>query len=245
MARALVAVPAIALVTLAAFAGPVEQRAPAAPAGEPPVATVYGAPAPAEDDGQADPDEPEHAIPGPRIAWRRSRAMGLPFAGRLVRGVQFPAEGPWWFTWDPILQRSPDRPWRRYGTDALVRTLLKVVREFRTAHPDAPRIGVGDLSRPRGGAFGRAYGGLGHASHQNGLDADVYYPRKDGLEKEAFTPAQVDRRLAQDLVDRFVEAGAERVFVGPSLRLRGPRRVVRFLVHHDDHLHLRIPQPPE
>ena len=41
-------------------------------------------------------------------------------------------------------------------------------------------------------------------------------------------------------MDRFVRAGAVRIFVGPSLRLRGPRRIVTPLIHHDDHLHVRI-----
>ncbi len=47
-------------------------------------------------------------------------------------------------------------------------------------------------------------------------------------------------RLAQDLVDRFVDAGAERVFTGPSLGLRGPPAVVQPLPLHDNHLHIRI-----
>jgi hypothetical protein len=55
--------------------------------------------------------------------------------------------------------------------------------------------------------------------------------------------AEVDRALAQDLVDRFAEADAVRIFVGWGLRLHGPRRIVRTLVHHDDHLHVRIQQP--
>jgi murein endopeptidase len=88
------------------------------------------------------------------------------------------------------------------------------------------------------------YGGLGHASHQNGLDADVFYPRKDGRPRSAWRPGQVDRTLAQDLVDRFVAAGAEKVFVGPRLGLRGPPRVVQPVTHHDDHLHVRIPELP-
>jgi hypothetical protein len=49
--------------------------------------------------------------------------------------------------------------------------------------------------------------------------------------------------LAQDLVDRFVAAGAQRVFVGPRVGLRGPRGIVARLAHHDDHLHVRIPNP--
>jgi hypothetical protein len=39
-----------------------------------------------------------------------------------------------------------------------------------------------------------------------------------------------------------VRAGAVNVFVGPSLDLRGPRNVVEPLVHHDDHLHVRLPK---
>ena len=121
-----------------------------------------------------------------------------------------------------------------------MRTVLVVLGEFAAAHPDAPRIGVGDLSRPHGGDFGPRYGLPGHVSHQNGLDADVYYPRLDRRERAPLRPAQIDRRLAQDLVDRFVAAGAIRVFVGPSTGLRGPPSVVQALAHHDNHLHVRF-----
>ena len=243
--RVLLSTMAICMGASAFLAGPGDQPAPASPAMDRPLGTAPAAPDPAGDDGQADPAGPEAATPGPFIDWRRSRAIGRPYGGRLRNGVQFPAEGPTWFTWDPVLRRSPDRPWRRYGTDALVRTILRVLREYRAEHPDAPRVGIGDLSRPRGGAFGRVYGGLGHASHQNGLDVDVYYPRKDGLEKEPLRPSQVDMELSQDLVTRFVKAGAVKVYVGPNLpRFRGPRSVVERLVHHDDHIHVRIAPPP-
>src|SRR3954452_24796879 len=131
----------------------------------PPDGAVGYAPAPPADDGQGTP-----LTPAPAIAWRDSRAVGLPWAGRLVRGVQLPAEGPDWFTWDPALNCRPDRPWRRWGTDALVRTLLHVIREYREANPGVARVGIGDISRTHGGWFGRRYGGLGHASHQNGRD---------------------------------------------------------------------------
>jgi len=189
----------------------------------------------------AQPPEPvPPPAPEPEIAYRHSMPVGLWWAGKLRRGVQLPAEGPDWFTWDPVLKRRPDRGWRRWGTDRLIRTLLDVVREYRLVHPFAPRVGIGDLSRRHGGEFGVRFGGLGHMSHQNGLDADVYYPRADGLARRAYKPSQVDRALAQDLVDRFVAAGARTVYVGPSLRLKGPRRVVEPLVHHDDHLHVRL-----
>lgn len=173
----------------------------------------------------------------------RSRAFGLPWDGRLVRGVLFPEQSDVHFTWDPVRKRTPNRPWRRWGTGKLVTVVARVLGDFRAAHPDAPRVGVGDLSRPHGGEFGRRFGGRGHVSHQNGLDADVYYPRLDRLERRAPVPELVDRPLAQDLVDRFVAAGAVKVFVGPRLSLHGPPRVVQPLDHHEDHLHVRIRAP--
>jgi hypothetical protein len=68
----------------------------------------------------------------------------------------------------------------------------------------------------------------------------VYYPRLDGRLRRAFKPSLVDRGAAQELVDAFVAEGAQYVFVGPSLGLRGPRKVVQALTHHDDHLHVRL-----
>jgi hypothetical protein len=174
------------------------------------------------------------------IVWRRSRALGRPERGRLVGAVELPADGTHFVTVDPVTGTSPNRAWRRHGTDRLVEVLLRVAEEHAAAHPGAPRLVVGDLSRPRGGRFGREYGGDGHRSHQNGLDADVYYPRRDGRERIPTRVGQIDRRLAQELVDRFVRAGAEYVFVGPGTGLRGPSEVVMTLGNHDDHLHVRI-----
>jgi murein endopeptidase len=180
------------------------------------------------------------ALPEPQIEWKRSVAVGSPSAGRLVRGVRLPAEGEHFFTWDPVKRRSPNRAWRRWGTDKLVRLVLRIGREYGEAHPYAPRMAVGDLSRPRGGNFGPQFGFIGHASHQNGLDVDIYYPRADGRERAPRYASEIDRRLSQDLVDRFVRAGAVDVFVGPNTPLTGPPGVVAPLVNHDNHLHVRI-----
>jgi hypothetical protein len=174
------------------------------------------------------------------IVWRRSRAVGKPNHGRLLGGVELPAAGTLFVSVDPVTGTSPNRAWRRYGTDRLLRVLLRVAEEHAAAHPGAARLVIGDLSRPHGGRFGPEYGGDGHRSHQNGLDADVYYPRRDGRERIPRRVGQVDRRLAQELVDRFVRAGAQYVFVGPRTGLRGPAKVVMTLANHDDHLHVRI-----
>lgn len=203
-----------------------------------PAAGQSEAPQPAASDAYVVPADPAQP------AYRNSYAAGKPFRGFLVRGNQLPAEGVDFFTWDFPYDRAPNRPWRRWGTDTTIATTLRVLAEYRAENPGAPRVGIADISRPYGGPFGRRFGGLGHASHQNGLDVDVLYPRRDGKELEPFKPSQVDRQLAQDLLDRFVAAGATYVFTGPRLRLRGRRPVVEPLVHHDNHLHVRFPRRP-
>ena len=80
----------------------------------------------------------------PRSRARTSRSSGglaltrVPWDGRLVRGVQLPAEGVvTYFTWDPVRKRSPNRPWRRWGSDRLLRLLFRVLDEYAAAHPEA------------------------------------------------------------------------------------------------------------
>jgi murein endopeptidase len=192
---------------------------------------------------QVAPPDPVVLAPEPLVDTPRSIAVGKPWHGRLQHGVQLPVAGADFVTWDQVLHQSPNRDSRRWGTEELMLVLERVAREFRGAHPGVPPLLIGDLSRPNGGPFGKRYGGLGHASHQNGLDADVMYPRRDRALLAATRPAQVDRELAQDLVDRFRRAGAVKLFVGTRLHLRGPRRIVVALAHHNDHVHVRIPNP--
>jgi murein endopeptidase len=175
------------------------------------------------------------------VQWHHSTAVGTHSAGRLEQGVRLPPEGRAFFTWDPVLRRSPNRVWRRWGTDRLVRLVLRVARDFHDAHPRAPRMAVGDLSRPQGGDFGPRFGYIGHASHQNGLDVDIYYPRADGRELAPRWASEIYRGLSQELVNRFLAAGAQVIFVGPNTGLTGPPGRVQPLVQHDNHLHVRLP----
>ena len=172
-----------------------------------------------------------------------SRAIGPPWHGRLLNGVGLPEVGGDWLTWDPVLKQIPNRPERRWGTAKLIATIERVLAEWHLAHPTMPQILIGDLSRPHGGVFDQRYGGLGHASHQNGLDADIYYPRADHRLLAAYKPDLIDHALAQDLLDRFVAAGAQFVFIGTRTHLRGPRKVVEVIAHHNDHMHVRIFPP--
>jgi len=177
----------------------------------------------------------------PRVLWRDSRAFGKASAGSLTSATKLPVEGSDFVTWDPERKRTPSPAWRRYGTDRLVRVILRVAGDYARANPGAPRLTIGDLSRRRGGRFaGRHRASPLHASHQNGLDADIYYPRRDRRERAPRAVRDVDVRLAQDLVDRFVRAGAQYVFVGLNTPLTGPRGVVMRLARHNDHLHVRL-----
>ena len=176
--------------------------------------------------------------PTPRIEWHHSLAVGTPGDGRLEHGVRLPRQGRWWFTWDPIEHRRPDRPWRRWGTDLLIRKTIRVLRRFHRMHPGAQPVGVGDMSLRHGGYFGpEVGGGIGHITHQSGFDVDVYYPRVDRRLQAPTAVDQVDVERSQDLVDLFLAAGAARIYVGPSLPLTGPPGVVVPLVNHDNHLH--------
>src|SRR3954471_8247019 len=237
MARALCIVALVAAALVAALVArpllPEQGRSEARLAGSPPATSTarQSVKAPPHTASEPDSRSPRRQAGRrtPRIHWRQSVAIGLPEAGRLVRGVLLPPEGVHYFTWDPILKQQPNRASRRWGTDDLIRKTLRVIRAYAEAHPGAPRVGIGDLSRQHGGDFGPEFGGIGHATHQNGLDADVYYPRLDRRGRAPRTVGQIAHRLAQDLVDRFVRAGVQIVFVGPNTGLHGPAGVVQVL----------------
>jgi murein endopeptidase len=225
-------------------AGSLAQAPPPAP--PPPVTT--GPPGPATTAPEPPPATTAPAAPAPAATTPAaptgpSRALGQPWHGRLLNGVELPEVTTDWLTWDPVLKQIPNRPERRFGTAKLIATLRRVLAAWHAAHPELPQILIGDLSRPHGGVFDQRYGGLGHASHQNGLDADVYYPRLDRRLLAAYKPSLVDRAVAQDLLNRFVAAGVQFVFVGTRVGLTGPKKVVQVIAHHNDHMHVRIFPP--
>jgi murein endopeptidase len=189
------------------------------------------------------PTPKHHARPAKRatepvhVAWHHATSVGLQYAGRLIDGTQLPQEGPNWVTWDPVTDSSPNLPGRLYGHEHTIRAILAVLSGYRTAHPEAPKVIVGDISLRDGGRMDE------HVSHQNGLDVDIYYPRLDRREIAPASTGQVDRRLAQDLLDRFVADGAKVVFVGYSTGLRGESGVVVPYPNHENHMHIRFPVP--
>ena len=140
-------------------------------------------------------------------------------------------------TWNPNTDSVPNLRHRLYGNERTVRAIVSVLAAYRAAHADAPRVVVGDISLRDGGRMDQ------HVSHQNGLDVDVYYPRHDRHLSAPITTSQVDRGLTEDLLDRFVTAGAQTVFVGDSTGLHGPSGAVVPYPNHENHMHVRFPQP--
>jgi murein endopeptidase len=173
----------------------------------------------------------------PTIEWGRATSHGLPYSGSLSGGTQLPVEGPGWVTWSPLRDSRPNAANRLYGHERTIRAIVSVLAGYRAANPDAPRVVIGDISMRDGGPM------LEHRSHQNGLDVDVYYPRLDRALRAPFSSDQVDRALAQDLLDRFLAAGARMVFVGYATGLRGPSGVVVPYPHHENHMHVRFGDP--
>jgi penicillin-insensitive murein endopeptidase len=171
----------------------------------------------------------------PTIEWHHARSLGLPYGGGLIDGTQLPIKGLDWVTWNPITDSVPNVPKRLYGNEHTIRAIVSVTQAYRAAHPHAPRVVIGDISREAGGRMDD------HVSHQNGLDVDVYFPRRDRRLRAPTATAQIDHRLAQDLLDRFVAAGAQYVFIGYSTGLRGPNGVVVPWPGHEYHMHVRFP----
>jgi hypothetical protein len=171
------------------------------------------------------------------VEWHRASSVGVWYSGRLFDGTQLPVEGPDWVTWNPNTDSVPNLRHRLYGNERTIRAIVSVLAAHRKAHPDAPRVLVGDISLRGGGSMDQ------HVSHQNGLDVDVYYPRLDRYLSAPIAAGQIDRELSQDLLDRFLAAGARTVFVGYATGLHGPSGVVVPYPNHENHMHVRFAPP--
>jgi hypothetical protein len=171
----------------------------------------------------------------PKVHWHDAVSVGLPYDGHLIDGTQLPIDGPAWVTWDPVTDSVPNHPDRLYGNQHTIRTIIAVTEAYHAAHPDAPRVVIGDISRTDGGPMDE------HVSHQNGLDVDVYYPRRDRTLRAPTRTDQIDTALAQDLLNRFLAAGAQMIFVGFHAGLHGPSGIVIPYPNHEYHMHVRFP----
>jgi hypothetical protein len=134
------------------------------------------------------------------------------------------------FAWNFREQRIGGTDRTRWGNCRVVRAVLHGIAVYRRRNPDAPLVAVGDMGLRHGGRI------AGHATHQNGRQIDLCYPRRDRRRREPPRAGLVDMRLARELVRAMLDAGAYRVLVGPHIRIRTSGRVMRW-PNHDNHLH--------
>ncbi|HRJ69253.1 MAG TPA: penicillin-insensitive murein endopeptidase [Beijerinckiaceae bacterium] len=185
------------------------------------------------------------------------RTIGSYAKGCLAGATALALDGPTW----QVMRTSRNRNWGHPELIALVERLAK--RGPKEAN--WPGLLVGDISQPRGGPML-----TGHASHQVGLDADIWLtpmpPRtlnEDERENMAATNAvaadwmDVDPKAwtpaHRDIVRlAALEPRVTRIFVNPAIKkamCRDPGRdrewltKVRPMWGHNYHFHIRIACP--
>ncbi|MGE3973737.1 MAG: penicillin-insensitive murein endopeptidase [Bdellovibrionales bacterium] len=110
---------------------------------------------PPADPGKLPEDMPKDSLP---------QAVGFYASGSLINSYNLPLDG---FGFIKVF-RTRDRG---YVTDLLYWVLTEAAAELKEGYPDSERVQIGDTSDSNGGQLSR------HASHQNGLDADLAYYR--------------------------------------------------------------------
>lgn len=186
-----------------------------------------------------------------------ARAIGFYSKGCLAGGIALPVNGKSW----QVMRLSRNRNWGHPD-------LIAFLERFATRVPKDvgwPGILVGDMSQPRGGPML-----TGHASHQIGLDADIWLTP---MPERALTREERDEMRATNVVAgdwndidpatwtprhlKLLRAAAldpavERVLVNPAIkkalcreagRDRGWLSKVRPVGGHNYHFHVRISCP--
>jgi len=210
----------------------------------------------------AKPDDP--ATPAKELFGRKTtpsqqkpQVIGFYAKGCLAGADMLPIDGEAW----QVMRLSRNRNW---GHPALTGFLKRTASELRAAQI-WPGFLVGDMSQPRGGPML-----TGHASHQIGLDADVWQtPMPDRqltrAEREEMSATQMVRPDRLDIDPArwtpahmtMLKAVAEkpevqRIFVNAAIKkalcrdARGDRAwlsKMRPMYGHDYHFHIRLSCP--
>ena len=186
-----------------------------------------------------------------------TRPVGFYAKGCLAGAVPLPIDGPTW----QVMRLSRNRHW---GTPQLVDFIEKLSADA-AARDGWPGLLVGDMSQPRGGPMP-----TGHASHQIGLDVDIWtMPMPDHTlsaderEKMGSPNLLIRGRLAVDpkkwtgTYARLLERAASypevaRIFVSAAIKKklcetagtdRAWLRKIRPWYGHADHFHVRLECP--
>ncbi|MET3888974.1 penicillin-insensitive murein endopeptidase [Bosea sp. OAE506] len=187
----------------------------------------------------------------------QARAIGSYARGCLAGATALPVDGPSW----QVMRLNRNRNW---GHPVLIEYLEDLAREVPRI-TGWPGLLVGDISQPRGGPML-----TGHASHQIGLDADLWLtPMPRGrLDREAREnmPAvnmaradwrDVDPKHWTPAHTRLIRTAAseprvERIFVNPAIKVALCREAgadrtwlnkVRPIWGHNYHFHIRMSCP--
>ncbi|MEI8718202.1 penicillin-insensitive murein endopeptidase [Mesorhizobium sp. M7A.F.Ca.US.001.01.1.1] len=182
-----------------------------------------------------------------------AQSIGFYSKGCFAGGVAIPMDGP---TWE-VMRPSRNRRW---GHPAMIAVIEKLSRD--AAADGWPGLLIGDISQPRGGPML-----TGHASHQIGLDADIWLtpmpsrPLSMAQRESMSATLMVDEKthLVKDALwtpahTRLLKRAAsysqvERILVNPGIKkklcdtVRGDRgwlRKIRPFWGHDYHFHMRI-----
>ncbi|MEO6946574.1 MAG: penicillin-insensitive murein endopeptidase [Nitrobacter sp.] len=184
--------------------------------------------------------------------------IGFYARGCIAGAEALPVTGPTW----QVMRLSRNRNWAHPAMVALLERLSAKVRK------DAgwPGLLIGDMAQPRGGPMI-----TGHASHQIGLDADVWLTpmpnrqlsRNEREEMSAVMMVRHDRldidphawtpRHLSVIRAAAREPSVERIFVNAAIKkalcreAKGDRSwlwKIRPMYGHDYHFHIRIKCPP-
>src|SRR5262245_9531638 len=152
-----------------------------------------------------------------------ARSIGFYAKGCLAGAAALPIDGPAW----QAMRLSRNRNWGHPDLIALLERFAADAKE----HDGWPGLLVGDISQPRGGPMSS-----GHASHQVGLDADIWftpmpYRRLSAQEREDISATSmlapdrvsVDPKVWTDAHVRVLKRAAsypqvERVLVHPAIK---------------------------
>ena len=186
-----------------------------------------------------------------------TQVIGSYVKGCLAGATEMPVNGETW----QVMRLSRNRNWGHPDTIALLERLSA------KAHRDAgwPGLLIGDIGQPRGGPALS-----GHASHQIGLDADIWLTpmpnrRLSRNEREEMSATMMVRRDRLDIDpgswtpnhlfvirDAAQEPSVERIFVNAAIKkalcreAKGDRSwlsKIRPWGGHDYHFHIRLKCP--
>ncbi len=237
------------------------------------LALAAAGPAAAQDKGSlnpkplpplANPDDP--SVPAKELFGRRdkpaslqSRAIGGYARGCVAGAASIPVDGDTW----QVMRLSRNRNWGHPQ-------LISLLQDFSERIPQIngwPGLLIGDISQPRGGPMI-----TGHASHQIGLDADIWLTpmptrRLTRAEREEMSATNVVRGDWLDIDPNvwtpqhtaLIRAAAKerrvaRIFVNPAIKKalcreagqdRGWLTKVRPTWGHNYHFHVRLACPDD